>query len=196
MKILVVSTVPLAYTGITNVILNYLRFIDRSDMDITVLSTCRTMNWCLDELKELNVKHVELKRNNNPLKYLVKLVAFLKNRKFDIFHVHGNSSTLGVDLFAAKKAKIKVRIAHGHSVSCTHKLLHFLLKPLFWYSYTHGFACSEKAGKWMFGSKEYYIIKNAFDIDKYKFDIRLRQQLREKMFLKNSTVIGDRKSVV
>lgn len=191
MKILIIATTPLAYTGITNVIFNYLRYMDKSGMDITVLSTCRTMTWCIKELKELNISFLEINRNDNPIRYYKRLVALLKEEKFDIVHAHGNSNTLGVELFAAKQAKIKVRIAHCHSSSCIHKLWNLILKPIFIRSYTHGFACSEIAGKWLFGNKKFYIINNAFDVNKFKYNEELRNKLRKELNIESKTIIGN-----
>lgn len=191
MKILIIATTQLAYTGITNLIFNYLRDMDRSGMDITVLSTCHAMNWCIEELEGLNIKYVELKRNENPIQYYKRLFTFLKKENFDIVHAHGNSNTLGVELSAAKMAKVKVRIAHCHSTSCTHKWLSFLLKPLLMNSYTHGFACSELAGKWLFGNRKFYLINNAFDVDKFRYIEELRNKYRKELQIEKKIVIGN-----
>lgn len=38
---------------------------------------------------------------------------------------------MAIELFVSKIAGVPVRIAHSHSTSCDHKILHYLLTPLF-----------------------------------------------------------------
>ena len=52
-------------------------------------------------------------------------------------------------------------------------------------------ACSESAGKFLFGRKQKFeIINNAIDVEKYIFDEKIRKSIREKYNARNKFVIG------
>lgn len=191
MNILIISLTPLAYTGITNVIFNYLRYMDKLNMNITVLSTRGAMDWCVDELKTMNINFIELTRNKKPISYLRKLYKLIKVEKIDIVHSHGNSNTIGIELAVARLARVKTRIAHVHSTSCTHKVLSFLLRPLFIFGYTHGLACSHDAGIYLFKKRKFTIINNAFYVKKFGFNEEYRMKHRNDLGLNSMTVVGN-----
>jgi hypothetical protein len=71
-----------------------------------------------------------LERNSKPLRYYFKLKRILKEGSFDIVHVNGNSATNAVELLAAKRAGISVRIMHNHSVQCKYRLINIVFKPM------------------------------------------------------------------
>ena len=97
---------------------------------------------------------------------------------------------MAVELFLAMLKGIKIRIAHGHSVSCNNIRVHNIMYPFFKRLCTHGFACSSLAGKWLFKDKKYYIIPNAFDISRFKFNSETRQNVRKKLNIEDKYVIG------
>ena len=61
---------------------------------------------------------------------------------------------------------------------------------------THYFCCSELAGRWLFGNKTYdqgkvYLLNNAIDVDKFKYDEKIRKEKRKELNIKdNQLVIG------
>ena len=94
---------------------------------------------------------------------------------------------------------MKVRIAHSHSTTNKKEHLRNFIKNilrLFSKKYaTHYFACSELAGRWLFGDKtfnkgEVTVINNAIELEKYKFNEQTRDSLRAKYGLTNQFVIG------
>ena len=103
-------------------------------------------------------------------------------------------------LKAAKKAGIKVRIAHSHSTSNYREFMKTIIKnilrPFSKVYATDYFACSEKAGRWLFGNKTFNegkvtIIPNAIDIEKFKFDEIKRKEIRKNYNINdNDFVIG------
>ena len=53
------------------------------------------------------------------------------------------------------------------------------------------FACSELAGKYLYNCTNFKIIKNAINIDNYKFNINIRKKLRNEFhFSDNEIIIG------
>lgn len=44
------------------------------------------------------------------------------------------------------------------------------MKQLFKAVYTHGFACGELTGQWLFGNHKFEVISNGFITDKFEFN--------------------------
>ncbi|NJE45756.1 glycosyltransferase [Massilimicrobiota sp. SW1139] len=193
MKVLVITTVRFRQNGITSVIMNYYRNINKK---------CVSMDFVgpndidLDYQSEFNAHHSKYfklsSRKKNVIKYCTNLYKIMKFGKYDVVHVHGSSHLIALELFVAKLANIKVRIAHSHNTKCDHTLIHNLITPIFNYSYTCALACSEDAGRWLFGNKNFSIINNGIDCDKYKFDNDKRLKLLEELSLSsNQYIIGN-----
>lgn len=191
MRVLIISTTKFELDGITNVILNYYRSIDKSDMQIDFVIPNELKETLNKELYSCGSTVYKITgRIKNPIKYIKALSNLIKEQKYDIVHAHGNSYTLAVEMYAAKLGKCKIRIPHSHNTTSKHMLIHYALKRVFNKSYTHGFACGEKAGKWLYGEKDFEVINNGIDIDKYKFDNEIRKKYRKKYNIEEKIIIG------
>ena len=94
---------------------------------------------------------------------------------------------------AAKKYGVPVRIAHSHN-SATEptlkgKVKGILAKRFPMYA-THCFACSELAGRFMFGDRDFTVIKNAIDLSRFQYDEKIRTEMRAELNLTDKFVIG------
>ncbi len=191
MKILYIITTPFALDGITNCVMNYYRALDRSDLQIDFVLINDPIEPFKSEIAANGGKIVVLAgRNRNPAAYFRKLKRVIADGKYDIVHAHGNSCTLAIEMYAAKRAGAKVRIPHSHNTTCEHKLLHRLLRGLFEASYTDAFACGQKAGEWLFRGRPFTIINNGIDLDRFAFRPDVRQAYRRNYGLEQSVVIG------
>src|SRR5699024_3210520 len=74
-------------------------------------------------------------RRRNPLKYIIELHNFFRINSYDIVHVHGNSTTMAIELLIAKLHKVPVRIAHSHSTYTKYPIMNKILRPIFNSSY-------------------------------------------------------------
>ena len=190
MKILIVKTNPFAPEGITGVVLNLYRTMDKTGMHIDAVAPGRTEKQYRDIFAQNGGKVYRIDRSlANPVGYVCKLKKCIQQGGYDIVHIHGNSRTMALDLLAAKLAGCPVRIAHGHNSDCTYKWLHYLLTPLFRALCTQGFACGEEAGKFLFGKAPFTVIPNGIPIKKYAFHSAKRQQLRQQLGLEGKTVL-------
>lgn len=102
-------------------------------------------------------------------------------------------------LYCAYKEKIPVRIAHSHSTSNKKEwkknILKNVLKKFSKIFATHYFSCSEHAGRWLFGDSTFEkgkvtIIKNAINIEKFKYNESIRNKLRKELNVENKLVLG------
>lgn len=190
MKVLNVLTSPLVYDGISMSILNYFNNIDNQkiQMDFVAPSTIEEIE---NQIRGKGGKvHILKERKKHPLKYIKKLSVLIKENKYDIVQAHGSSAILCLEMIAAKRAECKIRIAHCHNTKCDHRLIDTILRPVFYRTYTHGFACGEEAGKWLFKNRKFEIINNGKNIEEYEYNEKIRNQMRKKYSLSNYKVIG------
>lgn len=190
-KILIINTVLFGMSGISSVIMNYLTNVNKNNMKITVIVNKKIEKVYEDYLNKNGIRIVVLKRNYRIIRYIYKLYKIMKKEKFDVVHIHGNSSTMAFETIPAYLNKIPNRIVHSHSISCEHKIANKILWPILKRTYTLGVACSEEAGKWLFKKKSgFVILNNAINLEKYKFCNDVRDEIRENLKMKNSYVIG------
>lgn len=188
-RILMINTVPTDDNGITQVIKNYLKYINRECFVVDLVSINMPEKDLLNYINktESNV-FVLPNRMKNPLLYMIKLYWIAE--EYDIVHIHGNSATMVMELIVTKLKHIEHRIVHCHNTSCKYKKIDKILRPVFYRLYTECYACSELAGEWLFPNKKFIVMNNAFEIERFKYRPEVRNQLREKMGLENKSVVG------
>lgn len=190
MKVLVVLTGELCFDGITNSVLNYFRAMDRSGMDIGIVSARSTNSEMRKNFEDIGCTIYPLEnRDTKPLKYFLQLVDIIKCGKYNILHAHGNSATLAIETTAALLAGCKVRIVHSRNSFCEHTKADKLLRPLMYATYTDGFACGDKAGKWLFGNRDFTIMNNGKDIDRFLFKPDVRKSYRAKLGARDDQIL-------
>lgn len=189
MNILIIKTNPFAPEGITGVVLNLYRSMDKENMHIDAVAPERAEKQYRDIFTQNEGKIYRIDRSlAHPIRYIRQLKKRIEQGKYDIVHIHGNSRTMALELLAAHLAGCKVRIAHGHNSSCTYKFLHYLLTPLFFALCTHGFACGEEAGKFLFGRRPFTVIPNGINGRQYAFNSIKRQALRQQLGLEDKVI--------
>lgn len=183
--------------GVESVIMNYYRHLDHSKVQFDFICDEDSTRIPYDEIKKLGGRVFLVPKYQNLPKYLKALEKLFKENQYRI--VHSNINTLSVfPLYAAKKAGVPIRISHSHSTSnpkeWKRNLIKNILRPFSKRYATDYFACSELAGRYLFGNKafdqgEVKIIHNAIDVEKFKFDEVARKKLRKELGIKDSTVV-------
>lgn len=183
--------------GVEAVVMNYYRHIDRNKIQFDFICDSDSTNIPYDEIKKLGGRVILVPPYQEVFKYQKELIKIFKENKYTIVHSHIN--TLSVfPLRAAKCAGVPVRIAHSHSATNKKEfkknLLKQALRPFSKVYATDYLCCSELAGRWLFGNKEYdkgnvYLLNNAIDLDKFKYDEKLRKEKRKELKIKDSTLV-------
>ena len=190
MKVLIINTVPFQLNGITSVIMNYYRNMDKQDLQTDFVVIDEMNSDYRRQLEADGCRIYPLSRKKNPIVYMARLFGLLRRNGYDLVHVHGNSATMLFDVLPAKLAGVPVRIVHSHNTTCSHMKLHKLLLPFFRKCYTHGFACGQEAGAWLFGNDSFVELKNGIDLGAYRYDQARRQEFRKRIQAGERTVIG------
>lgn len=189
--LIVITTSFVPYGGLTTVMMNYYRAMNKEGLQIDFASTNEPETSLLDELKKNNSRYFCLgERKRNLLGYINKLRKLLAREKYDVIHVNGNSATMLFELFIAKMCNVKKRIAHGHNTQTSYPVLNDILKKMFKRTLTTAVAVSSQTGDWLYGENNYVVLKNAIDLDKYKFNNETRMTIRDQLNINDKYVIG------
>lgn len=190
MKILLASTVKLEANGISKFVVNLALELNKNGKAVEVLSAGKADDNIKNQLEQNNIKVIEIiDRTKKPISYLLKLKNILVEDNIGILHVNGNSTTMAIELLAARLAHVKIRIAHSHNTTTDHPLLNKMLRPLFEKNVTGRLACNRAAGKWLFENKHFSVIPNGIYLNDYKFNSDLRRELRAKLKISNDSIV-------
>lgn len=191
LKVLVISTVGLQYEGITSVISSLLHNMDLANMDVYVAGTICVEESIREDFESIGCHVVDFPtRKTDTISYFMQLVKFIHKTKIQVVHAHGNSATLAIEMVAAWLGGCPKRIAHSHNTTCEQIKADKMLRPIFYMFYTHAIACGYEAGKWLFSSRQFTVMKNGREIEKYAFDEEKRNSIRSELNIENKIVIG------
>lgn len=186
---MIVNAMPI--NGISTVIMNFCRALDKSKYEITIFAGNPISEVYMTELNEMGIIVIKTpsKHKSIGIMYYSFLLKNLNKNNFDIVHIHGNSSTMTIELFISLIKGIKKRIAHCHSTGTNHKIIHRILKPLANLFATNKIACSKESGQWVFYKNSFIVIENGFCVDKFKFSEKFRTEIRKKLGISNNAFL-------
>ncbi len=174
--------------GVEAVVFNYYRAIDHNKFQFDFYYDADSTVEPPQDIVDMGAGFIEFPPYQQLPKYIKELRKSLRSKHYSIVHAHLN--TLSVfPLYAAWREHVPVRIAHNHSVPGGNEIKRNAAKhvlrcfsKLFSTDY---FACSEKAGRWMFGNRTFndgkvFVVKNAVDFEKFMIsddDIEKKKKL-------------------
>jgi glycosyltransferase involved in cell wall biosynthesis len=176
--------------GLETMLMNYYRQIDRSKVQFDFMVHREETGHYDDEILSLGGRIYKMPpiRPGNYQKYFSLLDKFFQDNKYKVVHSHINENSSFV-LRAAKKAGVKVRIAHSHLSDLGIDLkLPFRLYARYYMKNnpTTYFACSKKAGQWLFGNNIFNenkitVLNNAVNVKEFKFNPEIRKLVRKEL---------------
>lgn len=209
MRILYVLNNNMEYAGTESVVLNYFKYLQSEDIHIDFMlhtteeesnknEICRYLRQSGSKIYCVTPRKVSLKQN------IKDIHNILRSEDYDIIHSHADCIS-GLILQIAKNEKVSIRIAHSHNTqsevsgSILKRKLHLAVLELCKWNLrrvaTHYMACSKTAGEWLFGKKllesgNVYILHNAIECNKFKYDQKIRNKVRTELQLDRCFVIG------
>lgn len=184
--------------GVEMVVFNYYRAIDKNKIQFDFYYDADSTVEPPQDLLDMGARFYKVPPYQNLPQYISKLKkCFIKNH-YLIVHSHLNTLSI-FPLFVAWMCNVPIRIAHNHSVPSGKEpqrdVLKYFLRIFARVFPTEYFACSEKAGRWMFGNKNYdrnkvVIIKNATEFERFRPSVAEIEKLKSKLGLNGKFVIG------
>ena len=187
--------------GVENVIMNWYRRIDRNAIQFDFLVSRNFKGPLDDEITSLGGRIVYAPTiREKGLGYISCVANIIKrNGPYDVVHIH--SAHMGVfSVLSCKIAKVKKIIYHVHSTQNLtlrdnpFKILIEKTSRLLINKFSNvKYACSEEAGKFVFGSSDFIVVNNAVDLAVfYPYNNDKIQLLREMYSIpKESIIVGN-----
>lgn len=180
--------------GSQSMVINLHKVVDRSKVQFDYIVDHPDQLYYAETIKQLGGKIFELPtfKGTNFIEIRKAWEKFFREHpEYKILHSHVRSYA-SLYLPIARKAGLKT-IIHSHSTSNGKGLASFVKRVMQYplrYQADYFFACSKEAGVWLFGKKvvagpNFHILQNAIDVDKYRFNQKIRDDYREKLGLEN-----------
>lgn len=184
--------------GVEMAVFNYYRAIDKEKIQFDFYYDADSTIEPPQDLIDMGARFYKIPPYQKLSSYLKSLKKYFNENNYEIVHSHMN--TLSVfPLYAAWCSNIPVRIAHNHSVPSGKEIkrdsLKYFLRLFSKVFATDCFACSEKAGRWLFGNKEYnkgkvLVVKNAVDFDRFHPPKEITKKIKDKYCINDKFVVG------
>lgn len=186
------------YGGIEAVVMNYYRHMDRNKVQFDFAVSKDSLLPQKEEIQKLGGNIYLLPPVSNIVQYICDLKQIIEKNHYKIVHCHMNSLSV-FPLYAAYRAGAEVRICHNHTTAHHGEgkktVAKYLLRPCCKWFATDYFACGEYAGRWMYGDRcfddgKVYVMRNAIDIEKFRYNPITRIVIRQRLGLTDKFVVG------
>lgn len=194
-KILYVAPNLRVSNGVTSFLMNNYPYIRKSGFDVDFLLIQKIdspYNAFVEEYgSEIFVYPKQNKYCFSNYRYVKEVV---ENGRYDYVHINTSGMWAYWALLAADRNKVRVRIYHSHNPKETTSLKGIIREELFdWLCFRHTnayLACTDHAGKSVFGQRKFTVIKNGVDYKKFAFSEEKRKRQRKDIGVGNNIVIG------
>lgn len=182
--------------GLETMIMNHYREIDRSQVQFDFLVHRPQRGEYEDEIESLGGRVFRAPRlyPQHCLSYRRFMRRFFAEHRYPVVHSHIDAMS-AFPLAMARGCGVPVRIAHSHNDAADRDLKYPIKEaarrklPAI---ATHYWACSEAAGTFLFGEAnlpKVHVVKNAIDLEGYRFDAGTRARMRAELGLAEDQVV-------
>lgn len=177
--------------GFENFIMNIYRRIDRNKVQFDFIVHKKKDQAYDEEIEGLGGRLFYVTRKSrNPVKNFLEIRTIIKENHYSIVCRHSDSAFTVVDLLAARLAGAAKCIMHSHSTTTGNVRIHNFFRHWMAVVPTHRFACSQAAGRWMFGKLDFTFVPNAIDTSEYLYREETRKSMRKKWKTEGRRVYG------
>ncbi len=187
--------------GVESFLKNLLRRLDPREIRVTIFAVWGTFDKDAAELDSLGVRYFSVFGDKDPglgartVKGPREFERVLMHHHFDVAHIN-TMNGMGLQYCAiARRCGVPQVIAHSHNSNVGEgmrglkTILHGAGRILFGGAPTVCLSCGEEAGAFLFGDRQFTVLKNGIDINRFAFDIEKRLAARKRLGLKSDTVL-------
>ncbi len=179
--------------GAESMCMNLYRNIDRNKIQFDFVKHTDNVGAFEEEIHTLGGKLYTAPRFKgvNLLQYQAWWKAHLiAHPEYQI--IHGHYFTISKYYFTVSKRMHRVTIGHSHTDTYSWKNIGKILMIRNLENYCdYCLACSEKAGKLLYPHKDFTVLRNAIDVEKYSYVPEIAKQVRQEFgILDNEKVVG------
>lgn len=177
--------------GVASFAMNYYRHLDHSRIKMDFLA-----------YKKIDSPYTaEILHNGDSIYYVssvkhvvrhIKGCRTILNNNYDI--IHDNSLLITYPMMFMSMQRVPYRILHSHSTKLgendRRERRNRLFIPFLKQTANRYAACSENAGKVLFGNKLFEVIPDVIETSRFRFDATIRHTVREREDCKHKYVVG------
>lgn len=203
-RVLVVA--PLGVGGVTNMMINIQKHLDRSLVNFDYLVFHDRREPCEDIVKEMGSRKLIASADDvkhRPLRRIFRLKEIRKvcrKNGVQIMHYNADSPADLMNIIAAKIGGVKYVTIHSHNAGFGTagkgiRILSKFSKPLIPFFCDTYYGCSDLAAKFLLPKKiiesgDYTVLPNGIDLKKYDFNKEVRKEVRKELGLQNKYIVG------
>lgn len=189
--------------GIEAFVMNVVRAVQGQDLSFDICSTWDWSDSYDKELEEARVHRFSLFKGEKPgqVTRLVKGVSFftdrLKARHYDAVWINTMNGMGFSYAKAAERLGVPVRVVHAHSAdvgvgaSGVKRLVSSLGSSLYGGCSTRNLACSQAAGRFLFGERPFEVVNNGIDTERFAFCEASRKTVRDELGIGDAVLLGN-----
>lgn len=196
MRVLHINSTIVVNSGVMSVLMNYYRTIDRSQVQFDFLYFCVSSfhyETYQNEIERLGGKVYLIENFKNIFSFNKKLSKILIQEKYSIVHIH-DPFIIRFIYRTLRKCGVKNIIVHSHATKWSDKALNGIRNRILCIGLKDKvdffFACSKAAGDFLYGENApYYVMNNAIDLDRYKYNDTVRKRIRKELALEDDEFV-------
>lgn len=175
-------------------LLRLYRAIDRDKIQFDFLVHREKVGSLEDEVRQLGGKihRVPPVTIRGLPRYVYALWKFFgAHPEYRVVHAH-TSYLSAIALGVALLRGVPARLVHSHQAglkTSRRTVVAAVGRALLRVVATHRLACGNLAGKWMFGTREFYVVPNALDLESVAYRLRDRIRIRAELGLDDAAVV-------
>jgi len=190
--------------GIESFLFNTLVRLDLTQIQVDIVATSFGESVFTKPLQERGIHFFELSGSQRKLiENYIKFRALMRERRWDVLYLNAFQGLSLYYLHLAKEVGVPVRIAHSHNTALREsitkpvkRLLHGLAKRAYANDATDLWACSTAAAGFLFpktvlDKRGFQFIPNGIDIERFRFNPKVREQVRVELGLGGKFVVGN-----
>lgn len=185
--------------GIQTMLMDLLRARDRERFAVDVCVLAETPGELAGAVEELGCRVHACAPRKSPLTFTRRLEVLIRAGRYHVVHVHRSSSLMAFPLMAARRAGVRVRVAHYHNILDRSQPLspRLLAAPFLRRRVvrdaTHIIGVSSWVLDTHFGTswredKQFRVVPNAIDLDRFG-DVSRRGSIRAEFGFADSEVV-------
>ena len=202
----VLVTAPLGVSGVTNLMIDIQKHIDRSRLNFDYLVYHDMKTACEDQVYALGSRKITASADHvrfRPFRRLVRMRIIrrlCRDNRVKLLHYNADNPADLTNIIAARLGGVKYVTLHSHNaaygdVGRGEKLTGFLLRPLIPLFCDHLIGCSELAAGFMFPksvlrNRKYEILPNGIELEKYAYAPAVRAEVRKRLGAEDRFIIG------
>ena len=176
--------------GVETLLYNY--FSETEEYNLSIVTQEISNEKVEDKFKNIWFKIYKTPTKRNIIKYIWDMIKIIDNETPDIIHSHMTMGNFLPNAIAFFKG-VKIRISHSHFAYAEKSIKNYMYSVLGKIFSNEYMACTKDAARYLFGkdADKAYILKNAINLNKFKFDETKRIKIREQLNIQNKYVIGN-----